>query len=288
MSTSSPPAPPPKKPPTPPPSKAGGVTQSTPRKKAEVISGILTAPKRVVIYGSGGIGKSELASLIINLGVKPLFIDLEGGTDHLDVRRVNDVASVQECRDVLHDEELCSQYGAIVIDTFTKFEELCAAHAIATVPHEKGHWVKNIEDYGFGKGFGHIYDAFLLLLQDLDGHVRRGRHVIGICHDCTANVPNPAGEDWLQYQPRLQSPPSGKNSIRHRTREWADYLLFIGYDTAVNKDGKATGVGTRTIYPKEMPTHMAKSRGELEDPIVYERGSSDLWQKLLNVTPSVT
>ena len=264
-----------KRPPAPPPANR----TVTPRYKAEVTTGVIaSSPKRVVVYGSGGIGKSELASLLGNVGVKPLVLDLEGGTEHIDVARIKGISTFQECRDILHDEELCSDYQAIVIDTFTKAEEFIASHVVATIPHEKGHFVKNIGDYGFGKEMGHIYEQFLLLLSDLDAHVRKGRHVIGICHDCTANVPNPYGEDWLQFQPRLQSPPSGKNSIRHRVREWADYLLFIGYDTAVNKDGKATGAGTRTIYPKEMPTHMAKSRGRLEDPIPYERGSADVWK----------
>src|SRR5690606_41783294 len=48
-----------------------------------------------------------------------------------------------------------------------------------------------VEGYGFGKGYTHVYDTFLHLLAELDRHVREGRNVIGIAHECTANVPNP-------------------------------------------------------------------------------------------------
>lgn len=186
----------------------------------------------------------------------------------------------EDLRDVLHDENLFSGYNAVVIDDLAKAEELATNYVIRTVPHEKeGRSIKSIEDYGWGKGATHVYEAFLNLLADLDNHVRKNRWVLCIAHDCTANVPNPSGEDWIRYEPRLQSPASGKSSIRHRVKEWCDHLLFVGFDTAVNRDGKATGGGTRTIYPSEMPTHWAKSRS-LADPIYYEKGSSHLWKSL--------
>lgn len=153
------------------------------------------------------------------------------------------------------------------------------AHVIANVRHEKGHCVKSVEGYGYGKGFTHVYEAFLLVLQDLDAVVRSGKHVICTAHDCTANVPNPSGEDWIRYEPRLQSPNSGKASIRLRVKEWCDHLFYVGYDAAVNEDGKATGVGSRTIYPSELPTHLAKSR-TLADPIPYVEGDPELWNQL--------
>jgi len=154
------------------------------------------------------------------------------------------------------------------------------AWTIANVPHEKRDVaIRRIEDYGFGKGYQHVYDSFLKLLGDLDQHARAGRHVVLICHDCTSNVPNPSGDDWLRYEPRLQTTNSGKASIRLRVKEWADHLLFVGYDVDV-RDGKGRGSGTRTIYPVERPHCMAKSR-TLADPIVYQRNDRALWDQLL-------
>lgn len=150
----------------------------------------------------------------------------------------------------------------IAIDTVTMVEQWTSEWVIKNVPHEKGAQVKikRIEDYGFGKGFQHIYDTFLKLLADLERHNRAGRNVILIAHECTSTVPNPRGEDYLRYEPRLQNPGSGKGSIRHKLKEWADHVLFLGYDVVVDDKGIAQGQGTRTLYSAELPFCMAKSR----------------------------
>jgi hypothetical protein len=253
---------------------------SAPKKSFTVKKGRSVAAQKVVIYGPGGVGKTELCSLSSLEGLRPLFLDVGNGTNFLDVERIEGIETWEELRDILHDESLLSGFNAIVIDDLTKAEELCSSYVIRTIPHEKGDKaIKSIEDYGWGKGLTHIYETFLNLLADLDSQVRRDRWVICVAHDCTANVPNPAGEDWIRYEPRLQSPASGKSSIRHRVKEWCDHLLFVGFDTAVNRDGKGMGGGTRQIYPSELPTHWAKSRS-LADPIYYEKGSSELWKLL--------
>lgn len=239
------------------------------------------SPQKIVIYGPGGIGKSELASLIEAVGIKPLFLDLESGTNHLAVNRIGDIQTWDEMRSVLQDAALTSQFGAVVVDSLTKAEELAIAWTLANVKHEKGHTVDSIEGYGFGKGLTHVYETFLQLLGDLDACARRGLHVICTAHECVSNAPNPTGEDWLRFEPRLQSPASGKNSIRHRVREWCDHQFFIGYDVIVSKDGKGTGSGTRAIYPNETPTQVAKSR-TLSHPVVYQRGSALLWEQLFS------
>lgn len=227
-----------------------------------VRSGKIAGAQRVVLYGPGGIGKSSLARLAPNA----VFLDIEEGTRNLDAPRVEGVDSWGSLRACLQSSALDS-YGTIVLDSATRAEEWAIAHTLATVQNEKGDRVKSVEGYGFGKGYQHVYETFLLLLQDIDAQVRNGRSVILIAHDCTASVPNPTGEDFIRFEPHLQAPKSGKASIRERVFQWADHVLFLGYDVAV-KEGKGRGAGTRTIYPAEMPTHRAKSR-TLADPVVY-------------------
>ncbi len=49
-----------------------------------IIEGQIKRPLKVVIYGSEGIGKTTVAAH----SIEPLFIDTEGGTAHLNVRRI--------------------------------------------------------------------------------------------------------------------------------------------------------------------------------------------------------
>jgi hypothetical protein len=153
------------------------------------------------------------------------------------------------------------------------------AHILKTVPNDKGNLVTRLDDYGWGKGPGFVYSEFLKLLAELDHHIAAGRMVVVIAHECVSNVPNPEGEDWLRYEPRLQSPKNGKGSIRHRTKEWCDHLLFVSFDL-VSKGGKARGSGSRRIYCTELPTYWAKSH-TLDAAIPYTQGDTTLWARLL-------
>lgn len=273
-----PPLPPPPKAPPPPAQGRNGLLAGS---LASILEsdGLLDSPEKVVIYGPGGVGKTELAVNLQQMGKTVKIIDLDDGSHKHHVKRVRGISDWSTLRTYIQDESKWEDVDVLCIDSLTKGEELGVAHTLEHVPHEKGHRVTSIEGYGFGKGFQHVYDTFLPLLADLDRHVRAGRSVVLICHECVANVPNPSGDDFIRYEPRLQSPSSGKASIRHRVKEWCDHLLFVGYDVSVNSDGKGTGVGTRTIYPVEMPTHWAKSR-TLADPIVYRKGSFDVWTQL--------
>lgn len=274
------------KPLPPPPQRRPATSNGSPPPSSQSVGGTLKVThgatrtaRRVTLFGPGGVGKTSLAASLALVGIKPLFIDLQNGSDHLDVARIDGVRSWSQLREAVNTESLWGGYGAVVIDTMTEGEELAVAHTISTVKNDKGDTVNSIEGYGYGKGYQYVYDTFLPILSDLDGHIRAGRSVILICHECTANVPNPFGQDFLRYEPRLQSPSSGKASIRHRVKEWADDLLFIGYDVFASKDGKGKGSGTRTIYPAEMPTHWAKSR-KLSTAIPFDEGSSELWKQL--------
>jgi len=232
--------------------------------------------QRIAIYGPGGIGKTTLACTAPG----PVAVgDLDGSLPilkpklvGLDVRVVSGLETWDNLRDAINAPGW-DAIKTLVIDTITRAEELAGAFTLATVPHEKGGLISRIEDYGYGKGYTHIYETFLPLLADLDRHCQAGRNVILVCHDCTAPVPNPMGEDYIRYEPRLQSPTSGKASIRLRVREWCDHLLYVGYDIDVKKGkgdklGKAKGGQTRTIYPSELPHCMAKSR-TLAEPFVF-------------------
>lgn len=273
-----------KKPPPPPASK-NGTPSPIASNPVTITRGVRNAAQKIGIYGPGGVGKTSLVANMERIGKKPLFIDLDEGSNHLDVARIN-VATWEELRGAVQNESLWTDYDTVVIDTATKAEELAGVFVVANVTDKKGRHVKRLAEYGYGDDKAHIYDAFLCLFADLDARYRQGKNIVLIMHECTANVPNPAGEDFIRWEPRLQSPKSGQNSLRHKVKEWVDHLLFIGYDVHASEDGKATGHGTRTIYPQELPTHWAKSR-TLAKNIFYERDSVEVWNQVFSIKENV-
>jgi len=244
---------------------------------------------RVGIYGPGGIGKTTLAArapgpvafIDLDRSLPDLGKELEG----LDIRNVQ-ADTWPAVRAALALGPAWDPIKTIVIDSVSRLQELATEHMIQTVPHEKGNKVTKIEDYGYKSGYRNLLDLFMPVLQDLDAHVRAGRNVVLVLHECTKLCPNPQGDDWLRYEPRLED--RDNCPIRYRVKEWLAHLLFIGYEVVVTKDQVGKGSGERRIYPCELPHCMAKSRslGKLlpagTTSFAFPDGSqNDFWGMLL-------
>lgn len=220
---------------------------------------------RIVLYGTGGIGKTTLA---LKLPGKTAFIEPDaslGQLEKVSPGLTKNVAIVPanswaEARAALQASGW-DGVNNIVIDTLTELQKLCTSYVLATVPKEKGGRAMSLADYGYGKGYGHLFGHFLHLLADLEAHYKAGRTIVLICHEVSATVPNPSGEEYIRWEPDLFQTKS--ESLRAKVKNWADFVLFLSYDIAV-KDGRASGCGTRTLYMDERPYFMAKSRGAHE------------------------
>ncbi len=239
---------------------------------------------RVGFYGTGGIGKTTMAAMAPG----PIgYIDLDGSLPLLeetfsemraeginpDIRVASGITDLKRAREALDPANL-GGIKTVVIDTATKLEEMIVEHVLKTIKVGNSA-ADSLEDYGYGKGYQHVYEAFLKVLADLDKLVAAGINVILICHECTATVPNPAGEDYIRFEPRLQT--GAKASIRARLKEWADHLLFYSYDINVAKK-KSKGSGTRSIYPVEMAHCMAKSRTLADSIEVKGKFDPTIWK----------
>jgi len=239
--------------------------------------------QRIILYGPGGVGKSTLACLLPGrsafadadeslIKLKP---QLEAmGIDIPLLIPANDWSS-------LRSNLQASGYDGIqnvILDTWAPIELWCVRHTLNMTLKDNGKKALNVEDYGFGKGWRHVYDTFLPLIGDLDAHMRAGRNVIVIAHDETSKVPNPAGTDFIRWEPKMQHTPNA--SIRYRMKEWADHVLFLKHDIAVDDagvdKGKAKGAGYRTMHTAEMPYFLAKSRTTNENiPITLGKSPWD-------------
>ena len=240
------------------------------------------AGNRILIYGSGGIGKTSLAASAPGTVV---FFDLEETLGKLDLDcPVVNIASWSELRAALQ-KTWPANVKTIVIDSITVAEELCIKHVLNTIKvKDNGMESKanQLEDYGWGKDVRYVYEAFLPLLADLDKHFKAGRNVILIAHECKPEEVNPEGGNYVRFEPRLRSSKRGENSIRLKVKEWSDAVVFLRYDIVSGKDKKAKGHGTRTAYLSEQSWCMAKNRGT-PGPIAIG-GVDDLkdfWKELI-------
>ncbi|MBQ7003110.1 MAG: ATP-binding protein [Oscillospiraceae bacterium] len=234
----------------------------------EITSGKVTGKGlKVVLYGAEGVGKSSLAARFPN----PVFIDTEGSTDGMDVRRLPKPTSWQmmndEVRFIMNGGAPC---GTLVIDTFDWAEQLCIDNLCTQ--HSK----KGIEDFGYGNGY--VYEReeigrFLTLLEEV---TLRGINVVISCHAATRKYELP--EEMGQYDRwELKLGKKTGSQISPLVKEWADMVLFLNYKTHVfatddkGKKHKAAG-RERVMYTSHHPCWDAKNRCGLPDelPLAYE------------------
>ena len=214
-----------------------------------ITSGRVARPQKLVLYGVEGIGKTSLAAQT----PEPLFIDTEGGTAHLDVRRLQKPASWEELialiQEVAATPDVCR---TLVIDTADWAEQLCIDHICAKYKQP------GIESFGYGKGYTYLAEEFARMLSACDEVILSGKNVIITAHAKMRKqeLPDEQGAfDRWELKLSKQTAPLLK--------EWPDALLFLNFKTLVvtteTNTHKAQG-GKRVIYTSHSPVWDAKNR----------------------------
>ena len=220
-----------------------------------IVSGVEKTPIKFCIYGAEGVGKTSLASKMPD----PLFLDTEGGTSRLNVRRIK-ISSWEELiatvKEVIDNPEVCK---TLVVDTADWAESLC--NDFICNKYRKA----NIEDFGFGKGYTYLAEEFSTLLQLLSKLIEVGINPVVIAHGKPRKyeLPEEQGQfDRWEMKLTKQCAPLVK--------EWCDVLLFCNYKTFVitteNNTKKASG-GKRIMYTTHNPCWDAKNRFSLADEL---------------------
>lgn len=251
-------------------------------------------------YGEGGSGKTTFAiKNALRKEGKIAFFDIEGTLSPLKKRLtaqgfdVSRIVSVNKTDDkgnaipllaedvfaALRDKSFSSAgFSAIIIDSMTALEKLYTDYVryhfsigkngemvYSEEPSAKP--VETIEAFAFGKGNTGIYETNEKLLQLLDWYATKGVEIHTIAHDCDVTMEDARGVT-KSTQPRLLMPNSGKNSVRHRWREWLDSLGYVFRQTTKDEEGHVVSVGRRFIaftnvgtgIPEMDGTFWAKSR----------------------------
>ena len=189
---------------------------------------------KVVVYGPEGIGKSTFASMF----PRPVFIDTEGSTFHMDVTRTPTPRSWTELNlQVDHFIQNPQELGTLVIDTADWAEKLCTEQ-LCSVKNMGG-----IEDFGYGKGYIYQAEDFGKFLNLLDKLRERGVHVVLNCHATMRKFEQP---DEMGAYDRWELKLAKK--VAPLVKEWADMILFANYKTTVvNVDGQGATKGKNKV-----------------------------------------
>lgn len=222
----------------------------------KISAGRIARPVKCVIYGSEGIGKSTLAAQLPD----PLFIDTEGGTAQLDVRRIETPKNWGELlADILEVAATDGICETLVIDTADWAEQLAIDHVC------QRNNVKSIEAFGYGKGYTYVAEEWQRFLAACNTCIAHGINVCVVAHAKMRKqeLPDETGafDRWEMKLSRQVAP---------LLKEWADLLLFLNYKTVVvttdNNTKKAQG-GTRVMYTTHHPCWDAKNRYGLAEEL---------------------
>ena len=231
-------------------------------------------PVKCVVYGPEGIGKSTFAASFPD----PLFIDTEGSTDLMDVKRFDRAGNwptlLLQMQAVRQNPNVCR---TLVLDTADWAERMCEDLVCRRGNQE------SIEGFGYGKGYTMVKEEFakmLDLLTDVNG---LGINIVITAHAIIRKFEKPE-EMGAFDRYELKAGNKAGNQIAAILKEWADMVLFANYmETVVDVDGKKkVQGGRRVMYTQHAPTWDAKNRYGLAMMLPFD------FEQIAKCIPTVT
>ena len=223
-----------------------------------ITSGPTATAQKVVLYGVEGIGKSTFASQFPN----PVFIDTEGSTSNMNIKRLDNPNSWQMLLDEVNYVKQSRICSTLIIDSADWAERICKEHLAVL-----GKWTDSNNDYG--AKYVALEKEFGLLINKLSDLVELGINVVLTAH---AKLKKKEEPDQMGAFDRYQLKMEDKTGAI--VKEWADMVLFANYEMTVltdekTKSKKATG-GHRVMYATHYPGWDAKNRHALPDKLPFE------------------
>jgi hypothetical protein len=219
----------------------------------DLIRGKVKKPRRTMLYGVQGVGKSTWAASAPDA----VFIPTEEGLNDIDCDKFPVAKSFKEFEDrLIQLAKADHTYRTVAIDSLDWLEQL----VWQKVCQEKG--VKSIADIGYGKGYIAALSKWRTLTEGLDALRTNGMGCVLIGHVAVRIFSDPLSDSYDVYELDLHKKAAAL------LQRWADAVLFLNNKVTVKKEevkgkDRKRGIGDddRKMYTQKRPAHPGGGRG---------------------------
>lgn len=209
-------------------------------------SGRQTVPRRTLIYGPHGVGKTTWCSQ----WPEPVLLPTEDGFAHVDVVATERLTSPEDVHAAIV-ECVSSEFKTVILDSVDWLESMI--------------W-KQLSESGFSMDFGkgnlEVRRRMGIILDALNQVRDSGKHILLVGHAAQIHVEHPNGMSWDQMAVSVS-----KHS-RSIISEWCDEILFCEQEMSVSTKeegfGRKRNIGidrrTRVLHTVGKPAFQAKNR----------------------------
>ncbi len=247
----------------------------------KILSGKQPGPRRILLYGQHGVGKSSWACQAPN----PIFLNIEDGLADLDcdkTPKLNSIGDINSALSWLISEQ--HDYKTVVLDSADWFEILLFNQVAAEFNE------KTYEEIAYGKGAGRIEQGWQWLIKNLDYLLKEKKmNVIILAHAKIEKYTDPSLPSYDRYVPELSKQAFGY------VQEWAQEVLFARFRVLTsetkeafgNKRSTAKGGKDRYVLTNEAGASMAKNRLNLPDELPLDWNAYYAYWPKPNAEPQV-
>ena len=219
----------------------------------QIKKGPTVKPPKIMLIGVEGVGKSTAGAQMPD----PVFMCSESGLVGPQFDGIPNYTPTK-WQDAL---DFCDAlaagghaYETLVIDTLDWLEPMLYAEVVRKAGKQD---IKNIEDFGYGKGYVLAQGEARQLIARLDKVNAAGLNVLLLSHSQQKTVKNPLGDDYDHFESKMNAKVGGI------FKEWADAVLFARFEVFTEKSNnrvKAYGGSTRVVETTHSAAWDAKNR----------------------------